>query len=672
MMSHLVDDAQPFAADDLEAPMCLEVSGATVQAIELLLSVSLPPTSGDSGAATASLKPQDAAAVTEAAVDILRATLHQLASSGVDPLKVGLGGELEIGSLDDAADAGAGSGASGTVAAVRMRPMDVVVKRLLSLLDARTAVGSRAADTLREHLRLLMRAAPDASTDGLSKLLSAHLDNPLPQTSAQYKLLTAMIACITGSGSGVDDFLQVPPTGPGSTSYAQQRPRVTIRGKLNMLLRASATASAADAASSAASGTPATPGGTAAGGGSGDTGDFAVPLLREYQRTLLRMAYTSDSDSWAPCVALADYAHAVLNHATKSYEEAAAVPLRNADTALAVESHQRASVAGVLLLELVTGLCVLWRRRFVADSLLPALCRLTRAVDAFTVRVGGGRLAVPGAARAGILGAAAAVPSSPGLTPTDLEISFEEAAPADPAEAMLLAEARYTECFARTSTYGSRRFGAATGSWLLELTATLAWLGARLAGVLVSGVPLNSVELRLSKWLSTPLLSTGIDQTALLPHAAKDALDSVLLPDMGAASAGGGGAGDAAMPSAPPRLQLQRSNSGVQRTSGDPDFFVASVKSEWRDLAQEAARLSVRGVSGAALDEATDKADERQSDEMHAWVEDMMADKRKKAKDILSWLAKALPIDSFQKSCEKKSTKVRERVSEAVVLLFPR
>ena len=47
-----------------------------------------------------------------------------------------------------------------------------------------------------------------------------------------------------------------------------------------------------------------------------------------------------------------------------------------AEAAVALEDAVRQSVAGTLLLELITGLALFWRRRFVADSLLPALVKV--------------------------------------------------------------------------------------------------------------------------------------------------------------------------------------------------------------------------------------------------------------------------------------------------------
>ena len=123
----------------------------------------------------------------------------------------------------------------------------------------------------------------------------------LPRRRAcRYRLLHAMIKFISsrsGPAGAGGEFLPLPPTGVDSVAYASLNARATTRRQVDMLLRSSPLQ--LDAGS---------------GGAEVDTtaASFAVPMLVTYQRRLVRLAYDCYSDSWGPCVALADYSHAYV------------------------------------------------------------------------------------------------------------------------------------------------------------------------------------------------------------------------------------------------------------------------------------------------------------------------------------------------------------------------
>ena len=86
---------------------------------------------------------------------VLRGHLHQLSSADVDPRALGLGAGQEL--VDDADSTDDGPA---------FQPMDSLVKQLLALVDVPGHVGSvatHAADVLREHMPVVIRAAPDAA-----------------------------------------------------------------------------------------------------------------------------------------------------------------------------------------------------------------------------------------------------------------------------------------------------------------------------------------------------------------------------------------------------------------------------------------------------------------------------------------------------------------------------
>lgn len=89
------------------------------------------------------------------------------------------------------------------------------------------------------------------------------------------------------------------------------------------------------------------------------------------------------------CVCACVRGRSVIHHATTVFETANAATVGTAEDAVQLEDAVRQSVAGTLLLELLTGLALFWRRRFVADSLLPALVKVRGVVG-----VGGGGFVV--------------------------------------------------------------------------------------------------------------------------------------------------------------------------------------------------------------------------------------------------------------------------------------
>ena len=105
------------------------------------------------------------------------------------------------------------------------------------------------------------------------------------------------ISSRSGPAGAGGEFLPLPPTGVDSVAYASLNARATTRRQVDMLLRSSPLQ--LDAGS---------------GGAEVDTtaASFAVPMLVTYQRRLVRLAYDCYSDSWGPCVALADYSHAFV------------------------------------------------------------------------------------------------------------------------------------------------------------------------------------------------------------------------------------------------------------------------------------------------------------------------------------------------------------------------
>jgi hypothetical protein len=490
----------------MEAPGFMEVNEHTVAALLAIMDAGLARWAR--GRDAAQLQPF------AVAVALFAITLRQLKASGVDPelLNVKFSDSL-VPLLLVERDA---SWRASNIQEPAVSAIEAVVQLLFAvcMLPSMPAANAEAvAALLADFFDLLLRAAQAAVVAGVISMHQLHSTTPFPDGSARLRLVNVALTAIAADGASASSdsspqFLRVPAADVTAQAFMESTERRSLLQQFDILLPVAPGTRARRCAlflRTAPHGRTAiltllvfvsTPRVCVRACvclyGSGSTPlAVCMPLMRRFMFRLVSVVAdamkppakesTLVIESLGATVCLTDLLHRVMLVAKNLFSAKPAAAFALAD----VQGLWNGA-GGMLLLEGLTAVSCLWRCRGIAEALLPPLLQMLPSLRRLAVAVCVTGIGLPHADTMDV-------------------------------ETVLRLEQTMSSMFGvGGSPATSFPSDMVSGRWLLHTLATASWLAGRQAAALVSGPPMTADEMALLPWLASPLLSSGVDNDAVL------------------------------------------------------------------------------------------------------------------------------------------------------------